>query len=91
MLEAILSDLEAGLQRPWIALYFHQALANAIAEFARLEGARQLLLAGGCFQNRVLLELTLEALQARGICGVWSQALPCNDAAIPLGQLIALP
>lgn len=91
LLEAILSDLEAGLQRPWIALYFHQALADAIAEFARLEGARQLLLAGGCFQNRVLLELTLEALQARGICGVWSQALPCNDAAIPLGQLIALP
>jgi hydrogenase maturation protein HypF len=52
-------------------------------------GARTFLLSGGCFQNALLLERSIAALQARGITAVWSQQLPCNDAALAVGQLLA--
>ncbi|MFZ9278708.1 MAG: carbamoyltransferase HypF [Vulcanococcus sp.] len=90
LLEALLVDLERGRPTAEIAYLFHRALADALpAVAARLE-SRELVLAGGCFQNRLLLELSLEALQAKGIAVHWSQRLPSNDAAIPLGQLMTL-
>jgi hydrogenase maturation protein HypF len=44
-------------------------------------------LAGGCFQNRLLLELTVKALGRCGRPVWWSQALPPNDGALALGQV----
>jgi hydrogenase maturation protein HypF len=85
-----------------IALAFHQALAEGLADLAAQVlnpeapesalapgGARTFLLSGGCFQNALLLERSIAALQARGITAVWSQQLPCNDAALAVGQLLA--
>ena len=89
LLEQLLEALARGTPAPLIALNFHQALAQAIAALAREQGCDQLLLAGGCFQNALLLELTISALNQQGCRALWPQQLPCNDAALPIGQLLA--
>ena len=108
LLEQLLQDLaDAGAgdrsgRAAGIALAFHQALAEGLADLAAQVlnpkapgsalapgGARTFLLSGGCFQNALLLERSIAGLQARGITAVWSQRLPCNDAALAVGQLLA--
>ena len=89
LLEQLLEALQQHAPTPVLALAFHQALAEAIAALARAEGCPQLLLAGGCFQNALLLELTTSALNREGCQALWPQQLPCNDAALPIGQLLA--
>ncbi|MEI8249864.1 MAG: carbamoyltransferase HypF [Synechococcus sp. ELA057] len=48
-----------------------------------------IVLSGGCFQNALLLEATLGALERRHLVGHWSQAVPCNDGGLALGQIAA--
>jgi hydrogenase maturation protein HypF len=89
LLEQLLQSLAAETPAESIALGFHQALANAIAALASAQSAERLLLAGGCFQNALLLELSIQALRQQGCQALWPQQLPCNDAALPIGQLLA--
>ena len=89
LLEQLLEALAQNIPPPQLALAFHQALAQAIAALARAEGCEELLLAGGCFQNALLLELCISALKQQGCRALWPQQLPCNDAALPIGQLLA--
>jgi hydrogenase maturation protein HypF len=64
-------------------------LAAAAAEAARRCGVTTVLLAGGCFQNRLLLEHTAAALRAAHLKPRWAEQLPCNDGGLALGQLWA--
>ena len=91
MLEEVLVDLEHGCNKAHMARSFHQGLAKAVADAADQLGCAPMLLAGGCFQNRLLLELCVAELRSLGVEPFWSQTLPSNDAAIPIGQLMALP
>ena len=88
LLDGVLADLTAGVPPSTIALGFHLALAEGIGQLAGDLGVGQLFLAGGCFQNQLLLEQTVRALEQRGVQGLWPQQLPCNDAALPVGQLL---
>ncbi|HEV8078722.1 MAG TPA: Sua5/YciO/YrdC/YwlC family protein [Marinobacter sp.] len=45
-------------------------------------------LAGGVFQNRLLVEKTLELLGAEGFTVRLNEQVPCNDAGISFGQVI---
>jgi hydrogenase maturation protein HypF len=47
-------------------------------------------LAGGCFQNRLLLEGMIAALRGRGLRPYWGEALPANDGGLALGQVWAV-
>lgn len=49
-----------------------------------------IVLSGGCFQNALLLEATIRALRRRGHPVYDSEAVPCNDGGLALGQLEAL-
>ncbi|WP_411873221.1 carbamoyltransferase HypF [Vulcanococcus limneticus] len=89
LLEALLHDLAADRPVEVIALAFHQALAQLLAALAGQLGVKRLLLAGGCFQNRLLLELAVECLADAGIEALWPQRIPCNDGGLALGQLLA--
>jgi hydrogenase maturation protein HypF len=46
-------------------------------------------LSGGCFQNRLLTELTVARLQGAGVKVYWHQRVPPNDGGIALGQVVA--
>jgi len=91
LIEEMLMDLEQGRDKAGIAFSFHQSLANAVANAAEQLGCKRMVLAGGCFQNRLLLELCVKGLRSIQVEPLWSNTLPSNDAAIPIGQLLALP
>jgi len=88
LLDGVLTDLTTGVPPSTIALGFHLALAEVVGQLAGDLGLGQLFLAGGCFQNQLLLEQAVRALEQRGVQALWPQQLPCNDAALPIGQLL---
>jgi len=89
LLETLLHDLAADRPVEAIALAFHQALAQLLPALADQLGVKRLLLSGGCFQNRLLLELAVECLADAGIEALWPRQIPCNDGGLALGQLLA--
>ena len=88
---ALLDDLAAGTGRAVVAARFHQGLAAAVAETAAGLAARHQLgtvvLGGGVFQNRLLLEAVHERLEAAGLAVIAPEKLPVNDGGIAFGQL----
>jgi hydrogenase maturation protein HypF len=52
-------------------------------------GEPRVLLTGGCFQNRVLLERAVRELRESGFEAFWPQRVPPNDGGIALGQIMA--
>ncbi len=93
LLAGLLEAIAGGAPPEACAARFHQALAESLAELAwrarEPGGSRMVALAGGCFQNRLLLEASIEALRRRGLRPFWSAAVPCNDGGLALGQVWA--
>ena len=87
-LEALLGDRDAGIPKGEVARRWHDGLAGAVLAVARAAGVTQVALAGGCFQNRLLLERVVELLQAAGFRAYWPQRLPPNDGGLALGQVV---
>ncbi|BBL70167.1 carbamoyltransferase HypF [Methylogaea oryzae] len=75
--------------RAALAYSFHAALADAAPAAARLAALPTVVLCGGCFQNRLLLELCVERLRHAGFDVYWPQRIPPNDGGLALGQLWA--
>jgi hydrogenase maturation protein HypF len=91
--QAARRDLETGTPRETMALRFHAGLATSFARQARRlveEGrAKAVVLSGGCFQNALLLDLTLKALGDVPV--LHHTRVPANDGGLALGQaLIAM-
>ncbi len=87
---SILEDLAAGIHAPLIAARFHLGLAETLAEtatsLAQKYGSKTIVLCGGVFQNKLLLEATVEALATNGIEVLSPSLFPAGDGAISLGQ-----
>jgi hydrogenase maturation protein HypF len=83
-------DITRGVDVGIVASRFHHALADATADdLARLAGDRGLgavVLAGGAFQNRRLLERVSERLSAAGLHVLVPTRLPPNDGGVSFGQ-----
>ncbi len=60
-----------------------------IARVAGTQGGLPVALSGGCFQNRLLTELTIARLEASEVRVYWHQRVPPNDGGIALGQAVA--
>ncbi|MDJ0820985.1 MAG: carbamoyltransferase HypF [Paracoccaceae bacterium] len=88
--DAALSDLEEGLGPDIIALRFHAGIAQAFATQARAltesGRAKAVALSGGCFQNALLLDLTIEALGDVPV--LLHTKVPANDGGLALGQAV---
>ena len=92
LLLALQAAIAAGTPATVCAARFHHALVAALAETAAIATAAEgapVALAGGCFQNRLLLEGAIGALRARGLRPFWPELVPCNDGGLALGQLWA--
>jgi hydrogenase maturation protein HypF len=83
-------DVTRGIAAGVIATRFHHALADATAEactrLASDRGLDKVVLSGGAFQNRRLLERTGERLGAAGLRVLVPGRLPPNDGGIAFGQ-----
>ncbi|MEA2218841.1 MAG: hydrogenase maturation protein HypF, partial [Solirubrobacteraceae bacterium] len=90
-IQAVLDDVAAGVPVSTISARFHAGLAHVTAEActstARRAGVELVVLSGGVFQNRLLLELTAAALEDAGLRVLVPERLPPNDGQIAFGQV----
>lgn len=86
----VLNDLLSQVPPPTIALKFHTTLARLIVDVCRQvaadTGLHRVALSGGCFQNRLLLTKTMDALLDAGFEVLTHRQVPCNDGGVSLGQ-----
>jgi len=88
MIRAIRDDLRRRHRPAQIAARFHAGLAGATVYAAQAAGLLRVVLTGGCFQNRLLLSLVRQRLEAAGFT-VYSHAMvPPNDGGLSLGQAV---
>jgi len=92
LLLALLEDRAAGRPLELCAARFHNGLVAGLVEavLAQAPQAPVLALAGGCFQNRLLLEGMIGALRRHGLRPVWAERLPAGDGGLAAGQIAAL-
>jgi hydrogenase maturation protein HypF len=87
---AIAGDIATGAGVSAVARRFHEgvalATAAACAEAAERSGLDLVVLSGGVFQNRLLLERTSALLAASGLRVLVPERLPPNDGGISFGQ-----
>ena len=88
MVSAMLEDLSRGHRLEQIATRFHVALAEGVVRVAKAAGLPRVLLTGGCFQNRLLLLLVRQRLEAAGFTDYSHSLVPPNDGGLSLGQAV---
>ena len=85
----ILRDIKNGVKSNVIARKFHDTLVDIIIAIAIRSGLKKIVLTGGCFQNKYLLERSIYRLKEEGFLPYWHQRIPTNDGGISLGQIAA--
>ncbi len=90
MVTAILQDLERQIPPHQISAKFHNTLVEIIIAVARRSGESQVVLTGGCFQNKYLTERAIQRLREEGFCPYWHQNIPPNDGGLAVGQVAAI-
>jgi hydrogenase maturation protein HypF len=89
MISQILDDNANDISRSLISTKFHNTLVEIIVDVARRVGEERIVLTGGCFQNKYLLERSIQQLETAGFRTYWHQRVPPNDGGIALGQVYA--
>ncbi len=86
----VIRALSSGGDVPALALGFHEAVARlterVLTDLAARRGVKDAALTGGVFQNRLLTELCLTGLRARGLNPLLNRQVPPGDGGISLGQ-----
>jgi hydrogenase maturation protein HypF len=88
MIQAMLSEKQAGLDPARIAAKFHNALAHWILTVAQTTAVRDVVLSGGVFQNAWLTARSIELLEKHGFRVFTHHQVPTNDGGISLGQAV---
>jgi hydrogenase maturation protein HypF len=92
LLKGVVADLRAGRPCSEISALFHTTVARMavqMCERMREETSLDVVaLSGGCFQNSLLLRLTLDGLQEKGFRVLKHRRVPCNDGGVSLGQAV---
>ncbi|HEX3211726.1 MAG TPA: carbamoyltransferase HypF, partial [Actinomycetota bacterium] len=90
LVRAVAAELGAGVAPPLIAARFHNGLAaTTVAACQAIRddtGLTTVALSGGVFQNLLLLERTVAALEQAGFRVLTHSRVPPNDGGISLGQ-----
>ncbi|MEX2115552.1 MAG: carbamoyltransferase HypF [Bacteroidota bacterium] len=89
MIIEILKDVQRSVPQEAIAQKFHNTLCEIILSVCRRVKEPRIVLTGGCFQNRYLLERSVRLLTDADFRVSWHQRIPPNDGGISLGQLYA--
>jgi hydrogenase maturation protein HypF len=89
LIHAILKDVQDLIPLARMARKFHNSMAEIIVNIAKRIAQERVVLTGGCFQNKHLIEITVRKLEAEGFRPYWHQRIPPNDGGIALGQIVA--
>ncbi len=91
MFISILDDIKTG-NSSLVPVKFHNTLARAILDVAEkmsLEtSVKKVVLSGGCFQNKYLLEKACNLLREKSFIVYTNNKVPPNDGGISLGQVV---
>jgi hydrogenase maturation protein HypF len=90
MVRTVVEDIRKHTPLDTIAARCHNTLVEMIATVADRTDIPEIVLTGGCFQNRPLLERTIERLQTSGKRVYWHRRIPTNDGGISAGQAAAM-
>lgn len=89
---AIVHELRAGTNTALIASRFHESIARMLADSAvracELSGSSRVVLAGGCFVNKLLTARVTERLSARRLQVLSPRRISFGDENIALGQAV---
>jgi hydrogenase maturation protein HypF len=90
--KAVLKDLQIGTDKARVAARIHHSLAAATVDvlngLSGQTGANSIVLSGGVFQNRLLLEAVSEQLRQRGKTVLSPHCYPANDGGLSLGEAV---
>jgi hydrogenase maturation protein HypF len=86
LLRGLAADRAAGVPGEVAAARFHETLAAAAVGLTAVEPGVPVVLAGGCFQNRLLSARVRARLEAAGRTVFSPRQFPANDGALSLGQ-----
>jgi hydrogenase maturation protein HypF len=89
MVREIIEDWRAGVAPAVVSARFHNTLVEIIINIARMAGLANVVLTGGCFQNKYLTETSITRLEQIGLKPFWHQRTTPNDGGIALGQIAA--
>lgn len=94
MWQALLEDIRQGEQTAAMAYRFHAGTAYGVADMIdvlRAQGPKQakVVLSGGVFQNRLLLEMTVNLLTGKGIEVLVHRQVPANDGGWHWGRRLS--
>jgi hydrogenase maturation protein HypF len=92
LIRAVAQAVQAGMAQGEISRRFHAGLVAAFTRVAeearRRENINMVVLSGGVFQNRLLLEGLVASLGRGGFQVLLHRELPCNDGCLSLGQAV---
>ncbi len=89
LLTSLMADINAGIPKTVISHKFHVTLIEIIIHTAQRIGERRVLLTGGCFLNKPLLEGAIIRLREAGFIPYWHSQVPTGDGGICFGQAVA--
>ncbi|MDD1780700.1 carbamoyltransferase HypF [Enterovibrio sp. ZSDZ35] len=89
----LMADMQNGVEASTIARKFHLSVADAICQmvlhlFDTHTIWPKVALSGGVFQNRILLEATVQRLKQHRIEVIIHQQIPANDGGLAFGQAL---
>ena len=93
VVKSVILDAANGVSAGRISMRFHRALASLLRDAATTHREETnhstIALSGGCFQNELLLKLSVPALEESGFTVLLNHLVPCNDGGISYGQAAA--
>lgn len=87
IVQEIIKDYLDNKKLSLIATKFHLTLVEIIKKVAQEVATETVVLSGGCFQNKYLLENAIKSLITHNFKPYWSQKIPINDGGLSLGQI----
>jgi hydrogenase maturation protein HypF len=90
MIRQLIEEKLNGTATRVIAAKVHNTLVESIVTLAQRVQETRVVLSGGCFQNKYLIERAVLRLREQGFAPYWHQRIPPNDGGIALGQSVAV-
>lgn len=87
IVQEIIKDYLDNKNLSLIATKFHITLVEIINKIAQEVDTKTVVLSGGCFQNKYLLENAIKSLINHNFKPYWSQKIPLNDGGLSVGQI----
>ncbi|MGE6124933.1 carbamoyltransferase HypF [Aeromonas rivipollensis] len=87
LLNLLINERRKGTSTASLAAGFIRAISNLVVALTERFPGYPVALGGGVFQNRVLMDQLVPALEAAGRQVLTSETLPLNDGGIAAGQL----